>query len=153
MRKSVTIHANLLRVRRVGVLLIGEPGIGKTRCTVELVRRGYAMVADDAVRITRIAGDLVGRAPTSTKGLLHVRGSGLVDASEVFGKGSFAEKAVIRVCVELMPSHTGDVSCRTDQSIRILGTELPKISIVPAESGEFAAAVEKVVDELLEYTK
>ena len=35
----------------LGVLIIGESGIGKSECALDLVVRGHRLVADDAVEL------------------------------------------------------------------------------------------------------
>lgn len=43
-------HASLVEVHRVGVLVVGESGVEKSECALELVQRGHKLVADDVVR-------------------------------------------------------------------------------------------------------
>ena len=45
-----TIHGVLVDVYGIGMLIIGESGIGKSETAVELIKRGHRLVADDAVR-------------------------------------------------------------------------------------------------------
>ena len=48
-----TLHGVLVDILGLGVLLLGESGIGKSECALDLVVRGHRLVADDAVEITR----------------------------------------------------------------------------------------------------
>jgi HPr kinase/phosphorylase len=50
---STTLHGVLVDVYGMGVLLLGESGIGKSECALDLVHRGHRLVADDAVEIRR----------------------------------------------------------------------------------------------------
>ena len=43
------IHGVLIDVFGVGMLLIGESGVGKSECALDLVLRGHRLVADDVV--------------------------------------------------------------------------------------------------------
>jgi HPr kinase/phosphorylase len=43
-----TIHGVLMDILGLGVLLIGDSGIGKSECALDLVVRGHRLVADDA---------------------------------------------------------------------------------------------------------
>ena len=46
-----TIHGVLMDILGLGVLVIGESGIGKSECALDLVVRGHRLVADDAVEL------------------------------------------------------------------------------------------------------
>ncbi len=48
----------------LGVLLVGESGIGKSECALDLIVRGHRLVADDAVEVRRRAETImIGTAP------------------------------------------------------------------------------------------
>jgi HPr kinase/phosphorylase len=47
------IHGVLMDVLGLGVLIIGDSGIGKSECALDLVVRGHRLVADDTVQIRR----------------------------------------------------------------------------------------------------
>src|SRR5262245_5453422 len=49
------LHAVLLDILGLGVLLVGESGIGKSECALDLIVRGHRLVADDTVEIRRRA--------------------------------------------------------------------------------------------------
>ena len=60
---STMLHGVLVDVYGMGVLLIGDSGIGKSECALDLIQRGHRLVADDAVQIRKYPnGSLVGRA-------------------------------------------------------------------------------------------
>jgi hypothetical protein len=48
-------HGVLLDILGLGVLVVGESGIGKSECALDLVVRGHRLVADDAVEVRRRA--------------------------------------------------------------------------------------------------
>ena len=50
-----TIHGVLVDVYGIGMLIIGESGIGKSETAIELIKRGHRLVADDAVEIKQVA--------------------------------------------------------------------------------------------------
>jgi HPr kinase/phosphorylase len=41
----------LMDILGLGVLVVGESGIGKSECALDLVVRGHRLVADDAVEL------------------------------------------------------------------------------------------------------
>ena len=49
----ISIHGVLVDVYGVGVLIMGESGIGKSEAALELIKRGHRLVTDDVVEIRR----------------------------------------------------------------------------------------------------
>ena len=45
------VHGVLMDILGLGVLVVGESGIGKSECALDLVVRGHRLVADDAVEL------------------------------------------------------------------------------------------------------
>ena len=69
----ISIHGVLVDVYGVGVLIMGESGIGKSEAALELIKRGHRLVTDDVVEIRKVSDEtLVGTAPEITKHF-HVR--------------------------------------------------------------------------------
>lgn len=82
----ITIHGVLVDVYGVGVLIMGESGIGKSEAALELIKRGHRLVTDDVVEIRKVSDDtLVGSAPDITKHFIELRGIGIVDVKSMFG--------------------------------------------------------------------
>ncbi len=78
MPNRAIIHGCLVAIDCVGVLIVGEAGVGKTAVSLELERLGHNFIADDAVLIRRIYNQIIGSAPPETAGRLAVRGIGIV---------------------------------------------------------------------------
>ncbi|MGE0043250.1 MAG: HPr(Ser) kinase/phosphatase, partial [Vicinamibacterales bacterium] len=84
-----TIHGVLLDVLGLGVLLVGDSGIGKSECALDLIVRGHRLVADDAVEIRRRAESIIiGTSPELTRNHMEVRGIGLINIRDLFGIAS-----------------------------------------------------------------
>ena len=49
-----TMHGVLIEVYGVGVLILGESGVGKSETALEIVKRGHRLIADDLVEIRRV---------------------------------------------------------------------------------------------------
>lgn len=99
---STAMHGVLLEVYGLGVLLIGDSGVGKSECALDLITRGHSLVADDRVTIKRYPhGDLMG----SSEGPLHhhmeVRGLGIVNVHDLFGLAAVRDRKSIDLVVEL----------------------------------------------------
>ena len=82
------LHGVLVDVYGLGVLIVGEAGIGKSECALELVKRGHILVSDDMVEVRRKHGDiLIGNCPETLKHHMEVRGLGIIDVKLLFGVG------------------------------------------------------------------
>ena len=68
------LHASCAARAGQGVLLLGQPGSGKSDLLLRLIDRGYELVADDQVELNGI----VASPPAALAGLLEVRGLGIV---------------------------------------------------------------------------
>lgn len=98
----ISIHGVLVDVYGVGVLIMGESGIGKSEAALELIKRGHRLVTDDVVEIRKISDDtLVGSAPSITKHMIEIRGIGIVDVKTLFGVQSVREKQTIDLAITL----------------------------------------------------
>ena len=82
----IEVHGVLVDLLGLGVLIVGESGIGKSECGLELVSRGHRLVADDVVELRRRAESFVdGSGPEATRFFMEVRGLGLIDVQAIFG--------------------------------------------------------------------
>ena len=75
------VHATTVDVAGLGVLILGEPGVGKSDLALRLIADGALLVADDQTEIDVVGGGLRARAPRTIAGLIEVRGVGLVPAA------------------------------------------------------------------------
>lgn len=99
--RAKSLHGVLVAVGDLGVLITGDPGIGKSDCALQLLVDGHALVADDVVEIEVVQGKVFGRAPERFRGILVVYGLGPIDVLDVFGQKSFRERMQIDLCIEL----------------------------------------------------
>ena len=73
-----TVHGTTVGIGAAGVLLRGKPGSGKSDLALRLIDRGAILVADDRTGLNNQDGEIIARAPENLRGLLEVRGVGLV---------------------------------------------------------------------------
>lgn len=71
-------HGTAVLSGRVGVLLRGPSGSGKSLIAQMLIDTGARLIADDRVYLTPRNGLLVARAPAAIAGLIELRGLGPV---------------------------------------------------------------------------
>lgn len=91
-----SIHATLVSIKGEGVLILGEPGAGKSDLALRLMDEGASLVADDRVELFEHKGALRGRAPEKLRGLIELRGAGIAAVKSV-------ADATIRLAVILSP--------------------------------------------------
>lgn len=101
MAPRTSMHATLLEIYGRGVLLTGASGIGKSEIALELVRRGHRLVADDRVDIVNVNRKLTGSCPELTKGVMEVRGIGIINVASMFGISSYKDRQEIDYTIEL----------------------------------------------------
>ena len=98
----ISIHGVLVDVYGVGVLIMGESGIGKSEAALELIKRGHRLVSDDVVEIRKVSDEtLVGSAPDITRHFIELRGIGIVDVKTLFGVQSVRETQNIDLVITL----------------------------------------------------
>ena len=98
----ISIHGVLVDVYGVGVLIMGESGIGKSEAALELMKRGHRLVTDDVVEIRKVSDEtLVGSAPDITRHFIELRGIGIVDVKSMFGVQSVRETQNIDLVITL----------------------------------------------------
>ncbi|MBI3755137.1 MAG: HPr(Ser) kinase/phosphatase, partial [Deltaproteobacteria bacterium] len=98
-----TMHGVFVDVLGVGVLILGKSGIGKSECALDLIAKGYRLIADDAVIIKRMSPTLLfGIASDIIKYHMEVRGLGIVNVKDLFGITAIREKKQMDIVVELV---------------------------------------------------
>ncbi len=96
------IHGVLIDILGLGVLIIGDSGIGKSECALDLVVRGHRLVADDTVEVRRRSESIViGACPEMTRHHMEVRGLGLINIRDLFGVAATRTSKRIELVVQL----------------------------------------------------
>jgi hypothetical protein len=72
------IHATCVAIGAQGVLLLGPSGAGKSDLALRLIDDGAKLVTDDRTILFVKNGVLHARAPDSIRGLIEVRGVGII---------------------------------------------------------------------------
>lgn len=84
-------HGGCAAYRSMGVLLLGPPGAGKSDLLLRLLdREGWKLVADDQVLLRHHDGALLAQAPPALKGMLEVRGLGVLEGFETLDQVTVA---------------------------------------------------------------
>ena len=138
-------HAELIDVLGLGVLLMGESGIGKSECALDLIVRGHRLVADDTVEVKRRGDMLIGTCPELTRHHMELRGLGIINVRELFGISSTRSSKRIELVVQLQRWEHGQEYERLgldDAFYELLGVKIPLIRMPVAPGRNIAILVE-----------
>jgi HPr kinase/phosphorylase len=154
---SSSLHGSLADVYGVGLLFVGESGVGKSECVLDLVERGHRLVADDLVLVTRRGNDvLIGRGHELQRHHMEIRGVGIIDISALFGVRATRQQKRIEVVVQLEIWNQDRSYSRTGldtDEVEILGVSIPRVT-VPLNPGKNITVISEVVamNHLLKYS-
>lgn len=140
-----TEHGCMVDVRGIGVLVRGDSGTGKSEAVLGLVKRGASLVADDLVQLRLVGTELSGSAPPVGRGLVEVRGLGIMNVVALFGAAALRTEKRLDVVVTLRPSSSLNEVDRLGakrQEVEILGVKLPHVELPVAPGRDMATLIE-----------
>jgi HPr kinase/phosphorylase len=139
------LHSVLIDVFGLGVLIVGESGIGKSECALDLIDRGHRLVADDVVEIRRIGDVLIGCSPELTRYHMELRGLGVINIKDLYGVSSIRMSQRVELVVSLERWEAGKEYDRLglrDEKFLVLDQEVPLIRMPVAPGRNLAILVE-----------
>lgn len=101
MAPSVTIHGTLIDIYGLGVLILGESGVGKSESALELIVRGHRLVSDDTVTLRRIGSVLNGTGAEVSRYHMELRGLGIINIKDLYGVAAVRERKDVDLVVKL----------------------------------------------------
>jgi HPr kinase/phosphorylase len=146
MAPRITLHSGLLDVYGIGVLLLGDSGIGKSECALDLVYRGHRLIADDMVIIRRHPNDvLIGYSSDLLRHHMELRGIGIINIKDLFGVASTRDVKPIDLIVRLEKWVDGTEYDRlgiTGETYECLGVSKPYVRLPVASGRNLALLIE-----------
>jgi len=140
------VHGVLLDILGLGVLVMGESGIGKSECALDLVVRGHRLVADDAVELRcRAQSFVLGSCPELTRHHMEIRGLGIINVQDMFGIASTRTSKRVELVVQLErwePGREYDRLGVDDSFHELLGIRVPMVRMPVAPGRNVAILVE-----------
>jgi HPr kinase/phosphorylase len=128
---QVCLHGTCVSVNGEGVLILGEPGTGKSDLALRLIdepghgisggRMRSELVSDDQVIITRDQDRLFASSPPAIHGKLEIRGLGIVALA--------TQPSVPLVLVAKLQAHSDIERLPDHGTYDILGLTLPLVEI------------------------
>lgn len=136
----LSIHGSFVDVYGVGMLFMGNSGIGKSEVALDLVERGHRLVADDLVILTKKGeGILMGSGTDLVKHFMELRGIGIIDIRSMFGVRAIRFQKRLEVIIELELWDEKAEYTRTgldDSYTTLMDIEIPyvKLPIIPGKN-------------------
>ena len=134
-----TMHGVLVEVYGVGILILGDSGVGKSETALELIKHGHRLVADDVVNIQCVNGNILLGAGAN-KIIAHhmeIRGIGIINITHLFGVGAIRDRKQIQLVVMLEEwdsEKNYDRIGMEENLMELLGVRVPKLDI-PVKPG------------------
>lgn len=144
---SVSLHGVMIDMFGLGVLILGESGIGKSECALDLITRGHRLVSDDVVELRRSGYDkIIGAAPLIVRNHMEIRGLGIINIKDLFGISAIAVEKQLDLAIKFerwAPDRNYDRLGLDEKHINILEVDIPLIEI-PVTSGRNLATLIEV---------
>jgi len=136
---KTSVHGVLVEVYGIGILLVGESGVGKSETALELIERGHRLVADDVVEIRCVSGNiLMGSGANKVIGHhMEIRGLGIINVTHLFGVGAIRDKKQVQLVCALEEWDSAKVYDRIgteEKTMDLLGVHVPRLDI-PVKPG------------------
>ena len=132
------IHASCVCINGRGLLLLGASGSGKSDLALRLIENKKAvLVADDRVDLSITKGKLYASPPEILKGLLEVRGVGIMTIP-------FCSQTEVCLAIKLMPDFKTVERLPEEEFFVFKDIKIPQLSLYPFES----SAPDKIVIKL-----
>jgi HPr kinase/phosphorylase len=144
---SLTISGELLQISGLGVLIVGDSGIGKSESALELVSRGWRLISDDVVHIKRgVGSQLIGEAPPLSRHFMEIRGLGIINIKEIFGSRAILKRTKVDLVINLKKIQRRKdydrLGLKFPEDHEILGQKIPRINIPVAPGRNIATMIE-----------
>ena len=139
------IHGVLMDVHGLGILIVGESGIGKSESAIELIERGHRLVADDVVEIEKRAEGLVGRSPEIVRYYMEIRGLGVINVKDLFGANAIQLSMPLQLVVQLERWDKGTEVERLgleERTYSVLGVDLRLVTMPVGPGRNLAMLIE-----------
>jgi HPr kinase/phosphorylase len=145
---QITLHGVLMGMFGLGVLIVGNSGIGKSECALDLITRGHHLIADDSVLIRKIGSVLEGSAPELIQDYLEIHGLGIINIRQLFGVSAIGKGKKIELCIELKRFEEFEAIDRLGletQEEEIFGLKIPKFVLPVSPGRNLSTLVETAV--------
>lgn len=143
----IVVSGGLLQIFGLGILIMGDSGVGKSESALELVSRGHRFVSDDVTQIRKsAAGTLLGSAPSLSQNFMEIRGLSIINIEQIFGASAICRRSEIDLVIYLERWEPGKeydrLGLETPEKTEILGVAVPHVTIPVAPGRTIATLIE-----------
>jgi len=141
----LALHGVFVDVYGLGVLLLGDSGVGKSEAALDLVVRGHKLVSDDMVEIRRTGKCLNGQGADLSLYHMELRGLGLINIKDLFGVAAVRRRKDLDLVIQLDRWKEGKEYDRLgleERKYEILGVSLPYVEMPVAPGRNLAVLIE-----------
>lgn len=141
------VHGTTVDIMGVGVMVEGEPGIGKSEAALALVERGHSLVADDVTVLRRESNRVIFASSVEiTRYHMEIRGLGIIHVPSLFGVASIRTDVRLDLIVRLQrpsPQLELDRTGLNPSNRQVLGVNVPLVTL-PVDAGRDLANIIEV---------
>lgn len=126
----ILVHATAVQFAGKGVLLLGPSAVGKSDLALRLIDAGAILIADDQVKLEVRNQRLVAGPHERLKGLINLRGIGILRLPY--------QEGPLDLAVDLVSSDAVADPLPPPANVSWLGVDLPKIGLDPKAASAVA---------------
>lgn len=147
------IYGTMVEFAGLGVLIEGDPGLGKSETALGLIKRGGALIADDLTMLRKdtVDGTIIGSAVEVARNYMEIRGVGIIHVPSAFGVMSVLPEKRLDLVITL--KRLEEVEGELDRgygdrkSRRLLGTDVPQVVLPVSEGRDLVNLIETAVQQ------
>ena len=140
------VHGTMVDIMGIGVLIEGEPGIGKSETALALIERGHSLVADDVTILQRSStAEIMAKPVDVTRYHMEIRGLGIIHVPSLFGVASMRNSKRLDLIIRLIRPEPGYEMDRTGLQPKtrdVFGESIPFITLPVGLGRDIAHVVE-----------
>lgn len=140
------VHATTVDIMGIGVMIEGQPGIGKSETALALIERGHSLVADDITVLHRAGpADIQASSVEITRFHMEIRGLGIIHIPSLFGVAAMRPSVRLDLIARLErpnPQMEEDRSGLTPETRDVLGVKVPIVTLPVAAGRDLAHVIE-----------
>ena len=150
-QESRIISGGLLNVFSLGILIVGDSGVGKSETALELISRGHHFISDDVTQVFKKTGRVMGRAPELSRNFMEIRGLGIINIRHIFGAEALRDDASLDLVIVLKKWEEGREYDRLGLEFFgehiVLDEKIPQL-VVPVAPGRNMATLIEVASKV-----
>jgi HPr kinase/phosphorylase len=140
------VQGTMVEIMGIGVLILGESGVGKSDTALSLLKKGHALVADDitALRLDS-AGAVIASPVAVTRYHMEIKGVGIIHVPSLFGVASVRGEKRLDIVARLCPTKEGGreyVCSQPRGETEIFGVSVPELVITVYPGRDLANVIE-----------